>query len=208
MLFVEPIVGFFSLYTAFTFAVLFAFFAAFPIVFHGVYGFTTSQVGLTFLAVGLGVVLAVFTAIACDRILYQKHYRRALSEGRTAAAPEHRLYSAMLGSMGIPIGLFWFGWTARADVHWASPVIAAIPFAWGNLSIFVSRAYDETLLWHFRSDRFYRLRRRFIPSTFTVRFTVHLLWPLTASRDTSWVLHSRYSPYKVSCSPQTSCCSL
>jgi hypothetical protein len=36
--------------------------------------------------------------------------------------------------------LQWFAWTAKRDVSWASPVVAAIPFAWGNLSIFLSAA--------------------------------------------------------------------
>jgi hypothetical protein len=36
------------------------------------------------------------------------------------------------------IGLFWFAWTARSDISWASPVVAAIPFAWGNLCIFIA----------------------------------------------------------------------
>jgi hypothetical protein len=40
--------------------------------------------------------------------------------------------------MSVAIGLFWFAWTARHDVHWISPVLAAIPFAWGNLCIFIS----------------------------------------------------------------------
>jgi len=140
MLFFEPIVGFLSLYNAFTFSILFAFFEAFPIVFAGIYHFDTSQVGLAFLAVGLGVVLGVVSAIACDRILYQKQHRKALSEGRTVVAPEHRLYAAMLGSLGIPIGLFWFAWTARSSVHWIVPIIASVPFAWGNISIFISAA--------------------------------------------------------------------
>jgi len=140
MLFTEPIVGFMSLYTAYTFSVLFAFFAAFPYIFEGVYGFSVSQVGLSFLAVGLGVVLSGLTNILCDRIFYQPQHRRAISEGRLFAAPEHRLYCAMLGSIGIPIGLFWVAWTARPGVHWASPIVAAVPFAWGNLSVFTAAA--------------------------------------------------------------------
>ena len=54
--------------------------------------------------------------------------------------PEHRLYAAMIGGIGIPIGLFWFAWTARSDVHWASPVVSTIVFAWGNLCVFVGRS--------------------------------------------------------------------
>jgi hypothetical protein len=44
----------------------------------------------------------------------------------------------MIGSFGVPIGLFWFGWSACAATHWIVPIIALVPFAWGNLSIFVS----------------------------------------------------------------------
>ncbi|OCL10986.1 MFS multidrug transporter-like protein [Glonium stellatum] len=104
------------------------------------YHFTISQVGLTFLAIGLGVAISTASAIITDRTLYQKRHRQALAEGRQHAAPEHRLYAAMMGSFGLPIGLFWFAWTADNGVHWAVPVIAAIPFAWGNLSLFISTA--------------------------------------------------------------------
>lgn len=52
-------------------------------------------------------------------------------------APEYPLYAAMLGSFGLPVGLFWFAWSARGGVHWIVPVIGAVPFAWGNLSVFI-----------------------------------------------------------------------
>jgi hypothetical protein len=141
MLFSEPIVAFMSLYTAFTFSVLFAFFAAFPYVFKSVYHFSTSQTGLAFLAIGLGILLSAATSIMLDRVLYQKHHAKAVAEGRTQVAPEHRLYSAMLGSVGVPVGLFWFAWTARSGVHWIVPILGGVPFAWGNLNIFVSSSF-------------------------------------------------------------------
>jgi len=139
MLFFEPIVGFMSLYTAFLFALLYTFFAAFPLVFGGVYHFSISQSGLTFLAIGIGVTISVPTNIIADRLLYMREFRAARKAGKLHAAPEHRLYSAMVGSLGVPVGLFWFGWTARQGVHWIVPVIGTVPFAWGNLCIFVSR---------------------------------------------------------------------
>ncbi|KAI4121791.1 MAG: hypothetical protein LQ347_006734 [Umbilicaria vellea] len=141
MIFTEPIVGHFSLYVGFNFSVLFAFFDAFPIVFQGVYGFDAGYSGLTFVAIGVGCVLATGTTAVLDRVLYRKEYLRSLTEGRQGlVVPEHRLYAAVVGSLGLPIGLFWFGWTARADVHWVSPVLAAVPFAWGNLCVFLSAA--------------------------------------------------------------------
>ncbi|KAF2816742.1 MFS general substrate transporter [Mytilinidion resinicola] len=141
MLVTEPIVLFLSLYTAFAFSVLFAFFAAFPVVFEAPpYNFTVSQTGLTFLGIGLGVVISSFSAVVVDRTVYQKKYRQAIAEGRKHAAPEHRLYVAMMGSIGLPVGLFWFAWTADNGVHWAVPVVGAIPFAWGNLNLFIATA--------------------------------------------------------------------
>jgi hypothetical protein len=140
MLCTEPITIMLSLYTAFTFSVLFAFFAAYPYVFKSVYHFSTWQYGLTFIPIGLGVLLGVVTVIIIDKTWYTKHHRKALSRGRTMAAPEYRLLSAQMGCFGVSIGLFWFAWTARVSIHWIVPVLAGIPFAWGNLCVFVSAA--------------------------------------------------------------------
>jgi multidrug resistance protein len=134
MLFTEPIVLFMSLYTAFAFAILFAFFPAFPLIFGGVYGFTVSQVGLAFLGIAVGVIAGTATALIIDVYLYQNRFRKAVNG---VVAPEHRLYAGMIGSFGIPIGIFWFAWTSRRSVHWIVPIIGSVPFAWGNLSIFV-----------------------------------------------------------------------
>lgn len=104
MLFTEPIVALLSLYTAFTFSVLFAFFAAYPYTFESVYGFNTWQYGLTFLGIGLGVLLAVLTAMIVNRVYYLKHHHRVQREGKRAPPPEYRLMCAQLGSFGISIG--------------------------------------------------------------------------------------------------------
>ncbi|KAF2439672.1 MFS general substrate transporter [Karstenula rhodostoma CBS 690.94] len=141
MFLTEPVVFFLSLYTAFTFAILFLFFAAIPYVFErSPYSFTTSQTGLVFLAIGLGVLLAGITGILIDTNIYQAQHRKATAADQMHAQPEHWLYKAMIGSLGIPVGLFWFAWTANAGVHWAIPVVGAIPFAWGNLCLFFSSA--------------------------------------------------------------------
>lgn len=139
MLFTEPVVFFFSLYTAFAFGVLFLYFAAFPYVFQRPpYSFTVSQTGLTFLGIGFGVLLAAITGVVIDRKIYQLQHRKATAKGCAHARPEHRLYNAMIGSFGIPIGLFWFGWAANEGKHWAVLCVAAVPFAWGNMCVFVS----------------------------------------------------------------------
>lgn len=132
-------VFFLSLYTAFAFGVLFLFFAAFPYIFmRPPYLFDTSQSGLTFLAIGLGVLLGGFTGVLIDHSIYQAKHRAAMGRGETHAAPEHRLYNAMMGSWGILGGLFWVGWSAAKGAHWAVVLVGSVPFAWGNLCLFVS----------------------------------------------------------------------
>ncbi|KAG9185568.1 hypothetical protein G6011_06899 [Alternaria panax] len=137
----ESVVFFFSLYTGFAFAVLFLFFAAFPYVFtRPPYRFTPSQSGLTFIPIMIGVILGGTTTIIVDRTIYQKKYRETLAKGKWHVDPEHRLYTAMFGSWGMVIGLFWFGWCADKGLHWAPTVIGVIPFAWGNICVFTSSA--------------------------------------------------------------------
>ncbi|CUS15359.1 unnamed protein product [Tuber aestivum] len=136
MLFTEPIVAAISLYIAFVFGVLFEFFASYPYAFGKVYSFNSGEVGLAFLGLLVGLLASVATFEICNKTLYRTALREAKLRGGRAA-PEHRLYASMLGSLGIPISLFWFSWSIRKDVHWISPILAGIPFGWGNLCLFL-----------------------------------------------------------------------
>lgn len=135
MLLTEPIVAFLCLYVALNFGMLFSFFAAVPYTFTLVYGFSLEQSGLVFLAIAIGCVLGLLTVVLCDALIYRK---KAARYPLNKLPPEHRLYPAMISCVGLPAGLFWFAWTAREGVSWASPAAAVIPFAWGNLCVFVS----------------------------------------------------------------------
>jgi len=135
MLFVEPIVISITIYVSFAFGVLFAFFVAYPYVLGSVYGFSLGQTGLAFVAIIIGIILAVVTFAILDRTLYAKAKARA-PPGKMPP-PEERLYTSMLGSLGIPVGLFWFAWAAQPSIHWISPILAGIPFGWGITCLFL-----------------------------------------------------------------------
>ena len=105
MLCVEPIVIFITVYVSFVFGVMFCFFDAYPYVFQSVYGFSLGQVGLAFLGIVVGIFLAVFTFVFFDKTLYAKA-RRNMPDGKMPP-PEERLYVSMVGSIGIPVSLFW-----------------------------------------------------------------------------------------------------
>jgi len=138
MFFTEAIVGTFAFYVGFNFALYYSFFAAFPYVFLTVYGFDLTARGLVFLGLAVGNMLAFIFVVVLSRLLYAKRIR-AMKEGRGGnVPPEKRLLLALVGSLFVPVGLFWFGWSARANVHWICPIIASGVFAFGNFLIFIA----------------------------------------------------------------------
>ncbi|KAL1873625.1 hypothetical protein VTK73DRAFT_812 [Phialemonium thermophilum] len=145
MLLFDPVVGFICLYVAVDFGTLFSFFAAVPYTFGRVYRFSLEQSGLVFVSITIGCMLGLLTVLLCDLFLYRRQVPRYPPH---KVPPEHRLYPAMIGSIGLPCGLFWFAWTARSDISWASPAAGIVPFAWGNICVFVSTIQYLTDTYH------------------------------------------------------------
>ena len=103
MLLTEPLVYSLAIYTSFAFAIIFVFFDAFPVIFQTIYGFDDKEVGMAFLSLLVGFLIAIINYAIFDKVLYAKAAKRAL--GRPAA--EYRLYSALVGSLLLPISQFW-----------------------------------------------------------------------------------------------------
>ncbi|KAF2227724.1 major facilitator superfamily domain-containing protein [Elsinoe ampelina] len=135
MLFTETIVASLTLYTAYAYAMIFSFFTSVSYVLPLYYGFDGRQVGLSLLAVIIGYLLASLLYGIFDKTLYVKAAARS-PDGM--AAPEHRLYSGLVGSVLIPASLFWYAWEARQGGDWARLVAAGIPFGLGSFSLFLS----------------------------------------------------------------------
>ncbi|KAJ3770999.1 MFS general substrate transporter [Lentinula raphanica] len=130
----EPIVLLFAIYISVVYGTLYALFSAFPIVFETRRGWSAGSGGLAFLGVGAGISVGTATAQIQNTI-----YRKAMDKSPTGrAAPEARLHTAMMGGVLVPIGLFWFAWTADPPVHWIVPIIAGFPFGQGVCQILQS----------------------------------------------------------------------
>lgn len=115
----------------------FLYFGAYPYVFSGRYGWKQGPAGLTFLGIGLGVLLSLPTAALGNKHFYLKkrHAREAM--GIMGAYPEGRLPLAIVASVVAPISAFWFAWTGFKDVHWMWPVASGVPFGWSMVTMFV-----------------------------------------------------------------------
>jgi MFS transporter, DHA1 family, multidrug resistance protein len=142
MLTTEPLVGYICLYTGFQFALLYTFVVASPWVFKTVYGFSVIAQGLAFLGLVTGCCVAPFVIIATDYLLYQPRLAKLLNEPdpsrrKTSLPPEARLHGALCGSLILPIGLFWFAFTANASIHWLVPISAQAVTILGSILIYV-----------------------------------------------------------------------
>jgi hypothetical protein len=112
MMLTEPIVIVIGFYSSFTYGVLYLALIAYPIVFMEERGWSPIISTLPFLGIFTGVVLATFINIA-----NQPRYGRLVAAARGRPVPEGRLAPMAWGGILFAIGLWWFGWTARPDIH-------------------------------------------------------------------------------------------
>lgn len=130
LLVTEPVVFWFSLWVAFSWAVLYLTLAAIPLVFRTKYGFSLQQSNSVFSAMCVAAVLATILSIYQEKI--------AKRHGKLANTPEGRLYFACVESACMPIGLFMFGWTSSSNIHWIVPTIAIGIATIGIFAIYLS----------------------------------------------------------------------
>jgi len=169
MLFTELFVFFISLYAAFLFGLLFFFFLAFPLVFTPIYGFSLGSRGLAFIGIGLGTVTG--------NVSFVFLFRWFLKKPRFSNLMNAFLGPAMIGSVILPISLFWFGWTSRKAVHWIVPIIAGFPFGFSMMLLFCGTSVYLSTTY-----------RQYAASAFAVnswmRYSFAAAFPLFATQST------------------------
>lgn len=133
MLLLSPLILGLSLYIAFVFGVVYLLYTTIPSVFEDQYKFSTGQTGLVYLALGLGNILAwlLFTLFS-DRMIL-----KLATANHGTFTPEMRLRIAIPCGILLPITLFWYGWSAYYNVHWACTVLSLVPFGFGIMGLFL-----------------------------------------------------------------------
>lgn len=132
-LFKEPIVFLLSLYMAIIYGILYLFFAAYPIVFQTIRGWSEGKSGLAF----LGILIGILIAEAYTFPIFIRYKKKFLAAAPGLLPPEARLPDSFLGAIALPVGLFWFAWTSAPPTHWMSPIAAGVPFGFGMVSVFI-----------------------------------------------------------------------
>ncbi|KAH9904402.1 MFS general substrate transporter [Xylariomycetidae sp. FL2044] len=129
----EPSVLLISIYSAIVYGILYLIFTAFPIVFQGERHWSQGIAGLSYIGVMIGQLLAMFLYVYLETV-----YRKRIAKNPAKATPEARLDPAMIGSVILPAGLFWFAWTTFSNIHWVVSIIGSTFFGMGQVLLFIS----------------------------------------------------------------------
>ncbi|KAG9054970.1 hypothetical protein FS842_003636 [Serendipita sp. 407] len=136
----EPMALVLNIWTSLLLGILYMFFSAFPIVFTA-HGFNLEQKGLTFIGIGVGIIIAT----AVNPLFSHQVARRAERRNaelppaeRTPPPPEDHLLKGLYGAVICPLALFWFAFTTYPSVHWVVPIIASVPFGFGMVLAYSS----------------------------------------------------------------------
>ncbi|OJJ49495.1 hypothetical protein ASPZODRAFT_60078 [Penicilliopsis zonata CBS 506.65] len=130
----EPIVLCLSLLSGFSDALIFTFLQSYTPVYKQ-WGFKTIEIGLAFIPILVGYIIAYFTFLP-----WIYHHDRVRERDPDGLQPEARLYWLLYVAPLLSIGLFGFAWTSLGPphTHWIAPMIFSTLIAIANYSIYMA----------------------------------------------------------------------
>ena len=122
-------------YVAILYGTLYLLFTTYSIVFEDIYSFSTFEAGLVFTPGASGTLLGLlYIGTISDRTLKMR------AAAGKIIAPEDRLPQIITipGALTFPAGLFLYGWSAQAHVHWSIPLLGTAITGFGSILIFTA----------------------------------------------------------------------
>jgi len=122
-----------SLFMSLIYGFLYLMFTTFPTLFSEIYGWGPGISGLAYLGPGIGF----FIATGLGAPLMNRIYLTLCDRNGGKGKPEFRIPVMFLGSVLVPIGLFWYGWSAEKRLHWIMPILGSGIFSAGMMFVFI-----------------------------------------------------------------------
>lgn len=125
----ELIVFLMTLYMSVVYGLLYMFFFAYPVVFGEGKGWSDSKIGIMFIPIGVGVLIAT----ACAPLINKDYNKRAqVYRDRGELPPaELRLIPMMISCWFVPASLFSFAWSSYPSISWAGPCFSGLGAGFG-----------------------------------------------------------------------------
>ncbi|WVQ84169.1 hypothetical protein IAT38_006316 [Cryptococcus sp. DSM 104549] len=124
MLFTEPMLLVITIYMSFVYSLLYMLFAAVPIIYGEMRGWSNVSTTLPFISVFIGILVGGM----CIMLDMHRYAAKLRASGRESW-PEQRFVPMGLGAIMLVIGFFWFAFTGPAQSSSAWPSIVALGFS-------------------------------------------------------------------------------
>ncbi|KAK1759207.1 major facilitator superfamily domain-containing protein [Echria macrotheca] len=135
MFLTEPIVLTLSLLSGFSDALIFMQIQSFALVYEQ-WGFSTVELGLAFIPIGIGYIIAWLSFIPAIR---RNQKERRQKPGDEHAQYESRLWWLLYTAPCLPIGLIIFAWTSGGPpIHWIGTMVGSAIIGIANYSIYMA----------------------------------------------------------------------
>lgn len=140
LLFTEPVLFAITLWSAFSFGLVYLFTQSVEQVFVGLYGWTSYSAGYVQGAVVIGEVVGFLACLYQHRWFFKSAEWNAEQPGQPV--PEARLYMSVLGSFfGMTGGMFVYAWTSYSSISWVAPAAGLAMVGFG-IQVVVTAAAD------------------------------------------------------------------
>jgi multidrug resistance protein len=128
----QIIVQVLALYMAYLYGLMYLVLSTFPTLWSNVYYESIGVGGLNYISLGCGFFIGTQICAPLQDRIYTALKARNDGQGK----PEFRVPLMIPGAVLVPVGLFWYGWTADKQTHWILPNIGAAIFAAGVITGF------------------------------------------------------------------------
>ncbi|PIA96378.1 putative transporter [Cercospora beticola] len=129
----QPIIQVLTVYLAYVYGIAYLLLASFPTLWTSPQYYSESNgiAGLNYISIAAGLLVASLVAAPLNDVIFS----RLTARNKGVSIPEFRVPLMIPGSIMVPLGLLWYGWTAETRMHWVLPNIGVAIFASGTVII-------------------------------------------------------------------------
>lgn len=128
---ITPIVLVIAIFASYVYGIFYLIITTMPEAFTMTRGWQGTVATLPNISLFLGVITGCFLNMA-----WANHYGKMIKLNNGQPVPEQRFPLLMYVGWMMPVGIFIFGWTSSASIHWIVPCIGILLIGCGFITIF------------------------------------------------------------------------